>query len=191
MLETVRSASFLWTMIICVSLSTALLYLVSRLYDVDAGSAKKLKVEPLLTACNTGITVAGIAIPLLAALYTYSRTQLSQSPSELAFLSASLLLAALSVLGGLWSSFSLVGSGGEQGILTIHKDSNPFIPAFLVLQLSLLFMSIFALGLYLLWGMPGIVAPVPQASPATGILLLRRPVQIGATDQPVQLATGS
>jgi hypothetical protein len=89
----------------------------------------------LLTAVNTGITVAGIAVPLIAGLAAYGYSVLLQSTHDLAYLVAGLIISCLSVASGLWAAFSIATISDAAGTIKVSKAENLYVGSNLVFQL--------------------------------------------------------
>ena len=150
---------------------------------------KKLRVDHLVLAGNTGITVAGIAVPLIAGLAAYVYSQLSQSPHDVAFLVAGLIVTALSVLAGLWAVYSLATVAGGAETIEVHKKQNTYMGANLVLQLALLICGCALVSAYVVgldFTKQRLTTSVEPSRPA----VLRRHVVIGEPAAEVTRAWG-
>lgn len=158
--------------------------------------------EAFNSPANTAITVAGVAIPLVTGLLTYSFSTLKQTPEQLSPLFVSIVLLGVSILFGLLITFGLatmvgakVKAGAEatevknapEGTFRITKVSNTYYPAVLVSQLLLLFSAFGLLAYYCLYSLPvfPITNPPSIASMAATVPIMRPHVSVGMTSDEV------
>jgi hypothetical protein len=146
----------------------------------------ELHWEAFSSPSNNAVTVAGVVMPLIAGLFAYSVSTLKQNPEQLSSLAASMVLMGLSIIFGLWISFSLATASGKEGTFQISAKKNTFYPAFLVSQLALLLLGFFLVVYYCF---SGLSAPLNQktevVSKSTSISLFKPPLSVGTAEEDV------
>jgi hypothetical protein len=139
----VLTAEFFLSFVIPVFLAMgANLYVQGKWMDIfigDPDKELKYKTESFRNPINLSVTIAGLLIPLIAALIAFLVTNLTRQQIEsLSSLFAALCIIILSMCWGVWLSYSLATASPCDDAFTITKKKYWKLPGHFAAQLFLL-----------------------------------------------------
>lgn len=112
----------------------------------------KYKTESFRNPINLSVTIAGLFIPLIAALIAYLlNNSIQVQIGKMASLFASLCLLVLSMSWGVWLSYSLATVSPDDDTITITKEKNWKLPSHFVAQLALLLTGTILIPVFLVF----------------------------------------
>lgn len=150
-------------------------------------AARSLHWQAIDYPIQTGITAAGVVIPLLIGLISYSLNN-GYSLSRLRLIVISVMFFAISIVVGLYTTFSVATLADDKNVVPISGTSNTVLPSLLFTEFALFFLGISFAVAHLFYGLPA-HPPTPVYSVATEEVL-RPPLSLGLSLAEVRAAWG-
>lgn len=150
--EILSNPRFLLPLVIGLALVVAILFFTGAREDKRQATlgdnGRTVTSAAFQQPISTSMTVAGMVLPLAAALITYVLVELNVEISSVSLLFVSVLFLALGILAGIFNSFSIATAGDQAGNIKITKDRFTYLPAQVVSQFWLILLGIVYLALY-------------------------------------------
>lgn len=175
-------------------LSLLAVWLTARAWDNGFAQGEKvisIAADAFRNPINSGITVAGLVLPIVAALIAFLAKGGKLEEPIYPILAAGLCTLWFSIVVGLYNNYSLATVTKQDGHIEITPDKNTYVPAVFVAQLVLL------VGALLIVVLAVVFCPKPQNAKRPPVKavhqypILRPAIRVGAPEDVVYATWGT